>query len=336
MKRAFFLSLLCLLLSVCLPAPAAAPAGKSGTDAAVAPDAPAPEAVIAPAPTAGETPPYPESACIRVLVGETVTEMSLTDYLCGVVAAEMPADFPEEALRAQAVAARSYALYCEGANKHGEAAVCTDPGCCQAFSDEETLRAHWGERYESCFQKIREAVERTAGEVLCYDGRPVFAAFHSSSAGMTESCGAIWNALPYLVSVSSPETEEDVPNYVSTVSCWPTDFRDTLLSLRPEADFSGEVSGWIGELRRDESGRVAEATLGGAVFSGTELRALFSLRATAFTLSYENGLFVFTVTGFGHGVGMSQYGAKVMAEQGADHRAILAHYYPGAVLTGAG
>ena len=327
MKRAFFLSLLSLLLAVCLPA----------TPEAAAPSA-APDAVEPPvesaAPDAAAAPPYPEPETITVLDGDSLREMPLSDYLFGVVAAEMPADFPEEALKAQAVAARSYTLYCEAAHKHGEAAVCTDFACCQAFCGEEALRERWGEEYEARSQKIRAAVEDSAGQVLCYDERPVFAAFHSSSAGQTESCGAIWNPLPYLVSVSSPETAADVPNFISTVSCWPIDFRDTLLSARPAADFSGPESAWLGELRLDESGRVAEAELGGALFSGTELRTLFSLRSTAFTLRYENGLFVFTVTGYGHGVGMSQYGAKVMAEQGADYREILAHYYPGAVLTG--
>ena len=161
----------------------------------------------------------------------------------------------------------------------------------------------------------------------------VFAAFHSSSAGATEASGSIWSERPYLISVSSPETEEDVPNFVSRVDCTELDFRDTLLSAHPEADFTGDASGWVGEISRDESGRVASVVLGGVSVSGTELRSLFALRSTAFELEYDGG-FHFTVTGYGHGVGMSQYGAKVMAEDGADYRAILAHYYTGCELTG--
>ena len=110
-------------------------------------------------------------------------------------------------------------------------------------------------------------------------------------------------------------------------------FRDTLLSAHPEADFTGDASGWVGEISRDESGRVASVVLGGVSVAGTELRSLFSLRSTAFELEYDGG-FHFTVRGYGHGVGMSQYGAKVMAEDGADYRAILAHYYPGCELIG--
>ena len=134
------------------------------------------------------------------------------------------------------------------------------------------------------------------------------------------------------MSVSSPETAETVPNFISTLRCAPLDFRDTLLSLHPEADFSGPEEEWIGELTRDASGRVASCVIGGVRFKGTALRSLFSLRSTAFTLEYADGAFVFTAAGYGHGVGMSQYGAKLMAESGADYRAILAHYYPGTEL----
>ena len=244
----------------------------------------------------------------------------------------MPASFQDEALKAQAVAARTYAMYCAKSQKHGEAQVCTDYACCQAWQSDEALRQKWGGDYDTYSQKIRAAVEATAGQYLSYAGQPVFAAFHSSSAGATEDCGQVWNPSPYLVSVSSPETAEDVPNYISTVECTPLDFRDTLLYAHPEADFTGEESGWIGEIRLDGSGRVASAVLGGVSMKGTELRQLFSLRSTAFQLEYTGESFRFTVTGYGHGVGMSQYGANVMARQGETYTGILAHYYPGTVL----
>ena len=313
MKKTFLLSLLAILLSLFLPLPA--PRAVSGAIPSAA-AAPLPAVPCAPAPQpspspAASSPSLPET--IRLLSGGETLELPLEDYLCGVVAAEMPASFPEEALKAQAVAARSFTCSGASAHKHGEAAVCADPGCCQAWLSEEAQRKRWGDDYETNAQRVRAAVEATAGQILCYGSAPVFAAF-------------------YLVSVSSPETAEDVPNFISTVSCWPIDFRDTLLSLRPEADFSGPLGGWIGEIRRDASGRVSEALLGGVSFSGTELRRLFSLRSTAFELTLSDGLFVFTVTGFGHGVGMSQYGAKVMAEQGADYTEILAHYYTGTEL----
>ncbi len=331
MKKTILLSLPALLLCICLLGP------QAGSSAAPLPPASAPPR---PAPTAAaselsvtEAPkPSPLPETIRLKAGNETLELPLDDYLCGVVAAEMPASFPEEALKAQAVAARTYALGGLVGGKHGEAAVCSDPGCCQAWLSDEALQARWGEDYEARAAGIRAAVEATAGQVLRYGEEPVFAAFHSSSAGATEDCGAVWNPRPYLVSVSSPETAEDVPNYVSTVSCRAIDLRDTLLSAHPEADFSGPPEAWLEELRRDGSGRVSEAVLGGVSFAGTALRQLFALRSTAFALDYEDGVFTFTVTGYGHGVGMSQYGAKVMAEQGADYMEILAHYYPGTEL----
>ena len=285
---------------------------------------------IAAAPAASESP-HAAPETLRVLCEGEVLEMDMEDYLIGVVAAEMPADFETEALKAQAVAARTYALYCAGTGRHPVADVCTDYACCQAWRSEESLRRDWGAEYEARHEKIAAAVRATGGEILCYAGQAIFAAFHSSSAGYTESCGAIWSELPYLVSVWSPEDADTVPGYVSTRALSPLDFRDTLLSLRPEADFSGPPESWLGETSLDDSGRVASMVLGGEPFTGTELRQLFSLRSTAFTLSYD-GAFRFTVTGFGHGVGMSQYGANVLAANGSDYREILAHYYPGTEL----
>ena len=277
--------------------------------------------------------PSPAPATVTVKNGDEVQEMDMQSYLVGVVAAEMPASFEPEALKAQSVAARSYALYCASTGRHGDTAqVCTDYSCCQAWSSEDMLHRTWGDGYDEKLEKIRDAVEATAGEYLCYDGAPVFAAFHSSSAGATEDCGAVWSARPYLVSVDSPETAEEVPNYISSVELSALDFRDTVLYARPDADFTGDESEWIGEITHDGSGRVASVILGGEKLSGTELRSLFSLRSTAFTLEYTGSSFLFTVTGFGHGVGMSQYGANAMAKSGADYREILAHYYPGTQL----
>jgi stage II sporulation protein D len=267
-----------------------------------------------------------------VLHDGEVSELPMEDYLIGVVAAEMPADFETEALRAQAVAARTFTLYCARTGKHRDADVCTDYRCCQAWKSPAAMCEAWGERFEEKLSRVRAAVDSTAGQYLSFAGEAVFAAFHSSSAGFTEDCDAIWSGLPYLVSVSSPESADSVPNYVSCVACSPQDLRDALLTLRPEADFSGEPTAWLGEIARDRSGRVAEAVIGGAVFPGVKLRELFGLRSTAFELDFDGEAFQFTVTGFGHGVGMSQYGANVMAAQGADYTAILAHYYPGTEL----
>lgn len=297
--------------------------------------APTPEPTAAPQAAAHVSPaasPAPER--IAVQTAEGITEMDMQEYLLGVVAAEMPASFELEALKAQAVAARTFALYCAAGNKHQDADVCTDFACCQAWISESAMRENWGESYEANAEKIRSAVAETAGQYLCYEGEPVFAAFHSSSAGATEDCAQVWNPRPYLVSVDSPETAADVPDYISRLDCAPLDFRDTVLSAYPQADFTGEESGWIEDIQRDGSGRVASVVLGGVEIKGTELRSLFSLRSTAFSLEYTEGRFIFTVTGYGHGVGMSQYGAQVMAKNGNDYTRILAHYYTGTVLAG--
>ncbi len=309
-----------------LPEPAAVmqpvylPEKRAEAEAAAAPEEEAPT----PEPTSEPARAY-EPKKINVLCGGEAITMDMQDYIVGVTAAEMPVYFEYEALKAQTVAARTYAMYCADMHKHGEAHVCADPNCCQAWSSDEALRTSWGGQYEENMKKLRAAADATAGQYLSYEGEAVFAAFHSSSAGATEDCGEVWNGLPYLLSVSSPETAADVPEYVTEVRCAAIDFRDTVLSRHPEADFSGEESGWIEDIERDDSGRVKEVRLGGVQVRGTEMRSLFSLRSAAFALEYADGQFVFIVTGFGHGVGMSQYGANVMAKNGAHYTKILAH-----------
>lgn len=344
MKRTILYAYIALLIAVGLPFLAnlgerdALAAAIGDEEVNPTPAAAVDEAPPTPAPRmadASEPPGAPAPERIAVLMPDgTVEDMDMQDYLRGVVAAEMPASFAPEALKAQAVAARSYAMYCASFSKHAPAQVCTDYTCCQAWQSDETLQAKWGEHADENTQKIRSAVEQTRGEYLAFGGQPVFAAFHSSSASLTENSADVWSAVPYLVSVESPESAEDVPNYISSVVCSPIDFRDTVLSAHPEADFSGPEEAWIGELRRDGSGRVASVRLGGVEIGGKELRGLFSLRSTAFELEYDSSRFTFTVTGFGHGVGMSQYGADKMARQGAEYTEILTHYYPGTVLVG--
>ncbi len=317
------------------PSPAAAPRSLSVRETAAPSPAPSPAASAAPAPSpepivSPAAEPVPERLLVKC--GPEVYDVDMQEYLIGVVAAEMPAYFEPEALKAQAVAARTYAMYCAATGRHSEAQVCTDYACCQAWISREDMESNWGESFEDNYAAVSRAVEETQGEYLVYEGQPVFAAFHSSSCGATEDCGAIWNPLPYLVSVSSPETADTVPGYVSQVELSSLDFRDTVLSAYPWADFTGEESSWVGEIVLEDSGRVASALLGGVEISGTEIRSLFSLRSTAFTLEYTGSGFLFTVTGYGHGVGMSQHGANLMAAQGSDYTRILAHYYPGTTL----
>ena len=261
---------------------------------------------------------------ITLLTDEGSEHISMAEYLPGAVAAEMPASFAEEALKAQAVAARTYALH---TRKHGENEVCADSGCCLAYKTEDELSALWGSDYESNMRRIRNAVSATDGEILTYGGETIQAVFHASSFGATESSGNVWTALPYLVSVSTPETANAVPNLVTRAVFTP---EALCRSLGTAASSSPEA--WLGKAERDEAGRINSLEIAGKAYSGTALRTALGLRSTDFSVEYTDGSFVFTVFGYGHGVGMSQYGANLLAADGWSYDAILMHYYPGAVI----
>ena len=270
---------------------------------------------------------------LRVLDGDTVTEMSFSDYLQGVLRAEMPASFAQDALCAQAVAARTYTYYkMQNGGNHGDTAdICTDHSCCQAFLGKDRAAENWGKNAERYEAKIENAVSATDGQVMLYGGAPILAVFHSSSAGETWNSGQVWaQDLPYLQSVSSPEGE-GVPNYYSTVELTEAEFREKFLAARPEADLSGPASGWIRDPVMDGV-HVESVTIGGVSVSGPSVRSIFGLRSASFTAEAGDGKITFYVTGYGHGVGMSQYGANAMAEAGSTWREILAHYYTGVTI----
>jgi stage II sporulation protein D len=238
-------------------------------------------------------------------------------------------------LKAQAVAARTYTLYCKQfcADKHADADVCSDPACCKAYADDSALRARWGADYDTYIAKIKEAVAETDGEYMVYEGEPILAVFHSSSDGYTEDSGNVWNtSLPYLQSVKSPETSAEVPGYVTSVTVSLDDFKSTILEQYPEATFDGEPASWIGPSIADASGRLASISIGGVELSGTTLRSLFALRSASIEITANADNIVLTTTGYGHGVGMSQYGANTLAAQGKNYEEILQWYYTGAVL----
>lgn len=273
---------------------------------------------------------------IRLLNGDQVEELTMDEYLIGAVAAEMPASFEPEALKAQAVALRTYAVYKKELEpeRHADADICSDPTCCAAWADETFLREKWGEDYELYYNKIAEAVAETDSLYLTYEGEPVLAAFHSSSDGYTESSSEVWgSALPYLVSVSTPEDSESVPNFTSSVTMSHEEFKNTFLEAYPEADFEKGLPEAVTGLIYDVSGRLSRLSVGGIEISGTTLRSVFSLRSTAITMSFDEDTVTITTSGYGHGVGMSQYGANVMAKNGADFEEILANYYPGTLLS---
>ena len=270
---------------------------------------------------------------LRIKRGDTVVTMSMDTYLQGVLRAEMPASFQQEALKAQAVAARTYVLYKMRNGpvaNHPEADACDDITCCQAFRSEEEAAADWGAMTLQYEAKIRSAVADTDGQAVLYEGEPVLAVFHSSSAGATRNAEEVWSSsVPYLKSVSSPEGEEQVPNYYSQVGFTPEEFQELFLTRYPNASLGGEPSNWFTNIQQQETGTVISLQVGGVSLSGDEMRSLLGLRSAAFTISFGDGEILFSTTGYGHGVGMSQYGANVMAEEGKDYREILTWYYTG-------
>jgi len=272
---------------------------------------------------------------LRVLDGAEVREMDLGTYLAGVVRAEMPASFEPEALKAQAVAARTYTLYKlqSGGNHGGTADICTDHTCCQAYISEEQARANWGEDAGANEAKVEAAVRQTDGEAALYGGVPILAVFHSSSAGLTRAAGEVWvNDLPYLQAVSSPETGDRVPNYYSRVEFTEAELREKLLAAFPEASLSGGMETWLRDAVTDGAGSVDTVSVGGVTVKGTQVRSALGLRSACFTWEARDGKLVFFVTGYGHGVGLSQYGANAMAAAGADYREIITHYYTGVTV----
>lgn len=275
--------------------------------------APAPEPTPAPQP-------IPSSRDIRLLRSDgSVVRLGLEDYVAGVVRAEMPASFAPAALEAQAVAARTYALnrLAGGTHAGSGADLCDDPACCQGCALEPP--AGWGSETQTYQEKVRAAVSATAGEVLLtQDGALIDAVFHASSLGRTAPAQAVWgSAVPYLVSVSTPETPETVDDLVE----WKTFTLQELEALLGPGE--------IGEPIYEDWGGVASLPVGSKSLGGVEVRRLLGLRSARFSLERGEGSVTFVTSGYGHGVGMSQQGANLLAQQGSSYADILAHYYPG-------
>ena len=295
-------------------------------------------------PAAEPEPAAPETAAVHhdrdvtltIQDGDTTEQMTLERYLTSVVRGEMPASFEMEALRAQAAAERSYVYYQLAAGRkdaHPDADFCTDHTCCSAYLSETAAREKWGGDFAPWNTRVEQAVSDTDGQVVLYNGRPILAVFHSSSAGRTAAAGDVWSGdLPYLVSVDSPEGEETVPNYYSTVTFTAAEAKEKLLAAYPELKLSGTPDRWFGAAAENGSGRVETVSVGGTDIEGTELRRIFGLRSACFTVAADSESVTFRVTGYGHGVGMSQYGANQLAREGKTWQEILEWYYTGATV----
>ncbi len=329
MKQAMLTALALLTLFLLLPALLV---GDAPAAALLPPSSPAPGE------TAGPSAPLPEldrTVTLRVKKADgNVYTTTMDKYLPGVVAAEMPAAFEGEALKSQAIAARTYAYskLSSSSSAHPDADLCTDYACCQAWRSESDVKSGWGNNADAYWQKIASAVAATDGQVVLYEGQPIRAVFFSSAEGRTNAAVEVWGSdVPYLTGVDTPEGNE-VPNFHSTVEMTAEEFKAAFLSKYPGADLSGEPAGWFGACEYSSSGGVSAIPVGGVRLSGSELRTLLGLRSANFRVAVEGQTITFTVTGYGHGVGMSQYGANAMAKTGADCAAILTHYYSGVTI----
>lgn len=268
--------------------------------------------------------PVPVPVYIPVLTGKAdISVMELENYVVGVVLAEMPASFESEALKAQAVVARTYALRrISQADRHPDGAVCTDSGCCQAYISEKNYLESQGT--ERDILKIRQAVSDTAGVVLMYGETVAEATYFSCSGGRTEDALEVWGAdIPYLQALDSPG-EEDAVNYRAS-AFFSKDTFGKALGLK----LSGSPETWLGRTTYTAGHGVKTMVVGEKSFTGTEIRQLLGLNSTQFTMTAENGGVRVTTQGKGHRVGMSQYGADAMAAGGSDYLQILCYYYPG-------
>lgn len=255
--------------------------------------------------------------------------LPLETYLTGVVISEMPASFEMDALKAQAVAARTFTMRQLEQGKHDDCDLCSDSRCCQAWTGTENIRKKLGDSYELYWRKVETAVSETNGEVLCYDGKLIEAVYFSCSGGVTEDAVAVWGGdVPYLKSVESPG-EENAGPFSSTVTVPVPEFRQKILKSNPDANLDDTAAGWFDHVERSSGGGVITIRIGGVLFTGTQIRNLFGLRSTNFEVSVTEDGIRFSVRGYGHRVGMSQYGANAMAKAGSDYREILTHYYTG-------
>lgn len=265
---------------------------------------------------------------IPVLMDDgSVRTMELNDYLTGVLLAEIPVSFESEAQKAQAVVARTYVLKRYLTQyKHENGAVCTDSSCCQGYLSEEDYLEKGGN--QEGIDRMRMAVEQTWDQVLTFENALIDATYFSCSGGNTEDALAVWGVdIPYLQSTSSPG-EESAAHYSDTVSFSTTEFQNLL-----QAELSDDPQGWFGAVTYTTGGGVATMEIGGTVYQGTQLRQLLGLRSTDFSVTVSDSQIVIQTHGYGHRVGMSQYGADAMAVSGNDYTQILAHYYLGTTLT---
>ena len=266
--------------------------------------------------------------------GQTFT-LSMRDYLIGAVASEMPVSWPDEALKAQAVACHSYILYCRDHRSADDAPWLTvDPARRQGCLTGPVLRSYWGADYEANYARLAALVDQVAGAVLYYDGAPAGASYFAISNGMTEASENVWDApLPYLRPVDS-SADRAADGYEVTITLSDAQVSAALASALGLSTAGVDPAAWFGRPALTASGYVASLPVCGQTVSGGALRSALGLRSACFDIRRQDGGFAITTRGYGHGVGLSQWGAKAMAEAGQSWIENLAHYFPGTSLEG--
>ncbi len=276
---------------------------------------------------------YSKYGTISLLHKKTgeVEQVNLDEYLCNVVSAEMPANYEIEALKAQAIVARTYTIYKILNKKHDTADICDDSTCCQAWISKNDRLARWEEsQRESNWQKIVSAVNDTKGKIITYDDKPIDAFFHSNSGGVTEVPVNVWGGTgyPYLQSVET-SGEDTYTQYSSEVVFTQEQLINKLKEKYSDISIDFSNNDDIKIMEYTESTRVKTVKFGNYEISGVEARSLLGLRSTNFEISIDDDNIKFSVKGYGHGVGMSQTGADSMAKQGSSAEDIIKHFYTG-------
>ena len=270
------------------------------------------------------------------LTGE-VEELDLDNYLLGVVSAEMPVGYDIEALKAQAVVARTYTIYTtiHNKNKHENADICDNSSCCQAWISKEDRLNKWEEdKREENWRKIEEAVSSTKGKIVTYNGEPINAFFHSNSGGTTEIPINVWGGsnYPYL-QVIATSGEDNYSQYQSVVELTKEEVLSRLKEKHEDAEIDWKTEEPIKILEYTESGRVRTVKVGNVNLSGVEARSIFGLKSANFETKIEGEKVIFSVKGYGHGVGLSQTGSDSLAKQGKNYEEIIKHFYKDIEIT---
>jgi stage II sporulation protein D len=287
-----------------------------------------------------------EDTKIKIYISQNkkVMEVELDEYIKCVVAAEMPADFEHEALKAQAVAARTYAyrkkVLAKGDEMHHGADICTDSTHCQAWVSKNDAMKRWDAgKAAKNWEKIEKAVEETHNIIITYDDNIANPVFHANSGGMTENSEDVWEGVgePYLRSVPS-KGEEIANSYKSEQTIKIKDFYNALRKIYPKIKLNtANILEEINIIEYSEGGRAKTIKIGNVMLKGTDFREMFSLRSTNIKIEMagKESLKI-TTYGYGHGVGMSQWGANAMAKSGSSFEEIIKHYYRGVSLTSIG